>query len=132
MAKEKYNHGEADFMTALQLDKDELFDIAIKGFDKHFTKGVPLSKCILEMVESMKSNSEKELKIFAAGIIFSQLLSMTKDDDDVMGSTDLHKSRKVITTTQKIMPFDAKDLLKSIRDEMETKTDNDTKSTDSN
>ena len=130
MKKEKYNHNAEDFATALHLDKDELFDIAIKGFELHLTKGEPLSKCIVEIVNGLVENKSDEIKIFAAGIVFSQILSMTQDE--LIETGDLHKSKTMVMTKKDFLPFTTKDLLKSIRDEMENDNGKESKDNGSN
>lgn len=114
----EYNHNNPDFIQALGLNKDELFDIGRIGFEMHVLELKPASECILKMVESMKSDKSSELKIFAAGMIFSQLMIALKDKDN---SKDLLKSIvKVHASSAKTsMPFNTEDLMKSIRDEMD-------------
>lgn len=108
---EKYNHNDSDFMRALNLDKDELMDMAKIGFEMHMIEGKPISKCILAMVDAMKKDMANELKMFAAGMVFAQVLSVLKDKD--------HSKLLKRSIVRKDMPFNAEDLMKSIRDELD-------------
>jgi hypothetical protein len=108
--KVKYDHSNRDFMAALGLDKDELFDLTRIGFELHVIEGKSVSECILAMVQQMKANGADELQIFSAGMVFSQLLGGMKDKDKFKL---LRSSIKDAT-----LPFTAQDLMKSIRDEL--------------
>jgi hypothetical protein len=111
----EYNHKNPDFIQALGLNKDELFDIGRIGFEMHVLNLRPVSECI--MVESMKNDKSTELKIFAAGMIFSQVMIALKDKE---ASKDLMKSIvKVHASSKSNLPFTTEDLMKSIRDEMD-------------
>lgn len=141
MAKEKYNHNEADFMAALNMSKDEIFDIASDGLEDHLVRNLSISECIVKMVKSMKSNAAEDIKMFVAGMMFSQILQISKkkggDIEKHMKQLDRieqmerfeHESPKRIGKLN--LPFTSKDLLKSVRDEMESKSQKAPKDTDS-
>jgi hypothetical protein len=114
---ENFNHKHSDFIKALNLDKDEILQIVKNGIKIHIIDGEPISKCITEMVKEMKGSQPSDVKFVVVGIIFSEIISTMKlktSIKDIMGSTIINE----------VLPFNADDLRKSIRDELDSRSNN--------
>ena len=113
----KHNHKKQDFLSALNLNVDDLFEISKVGFDMHFIERRPISECVEKMAEMMKTQVSSEVKIFAAGMVFAQLLEAAKQKHGTLD--DLLEKSIRLEKKKKTLPFTGKDLMKSIKDELE-------------
>lgn len=112
-----------NFIEALGLNKKEIIDLVEVGFRDHVIHGKPVNEAILNIIKKIKDSdpSKDELKMFACGMLLSQSIAGTKNVN--VGSlldAILNRNKKDPSID---LPFNAADLSKSIREELEGSKD---------